>query len=106
MTSSTEQPTDKRGSFISTAAALSTPELKSTIKALQEMLQEREMQSYDFAKEGFDKLIGLDKTKIKLGPLKTSSPKYFRFIEEKQEAHRKIDRTIGRMDNQGGVDVR
>jgi len=78
MTSSStaEQPKDERNSVISTAAAFSTPELKSTVETLQEMLQEREMQSYDFAGKGFDKLGGLDKTKIKLVLLKKPSRKY------------------------------
>jgi hypothetical protein len=85
MTSSStaEQPKDERGSFVSTAAALSTPDLKSTVEALQEMIQEREMQSYNFADEGFDKLVRLNKTKIKFVPLKNPRPTYSRFIEEK-----------------------
>jgi hypothetical protein len=81
--STAEQPKDKRGFFVGKAATLSTLDLKNTVEALQEMLQEREMQSYDFADKGFDKIVGLDKTKIKLVPLKKPSSKYSRFVEEK-----------------------
>ncbi|KIM78103.1 hypothetical protein PILCRDRAFT_824819 [Piloderma croceum F 1598] len=95
MTSSStaEQPKDEKNSVISTAAALSTPELKSTVETLQEMLQEREMQSYDFANEGFDKLGGLDKTKIKIVQLKKPSKKYSQFVEEEGKIY--PDKTKG-----------
>jgi hypothetical protein len=95
MTSSStaEQPKDERNSVISAATALSTPELKSTVETLQEMLQEREMQSYDFAREGFDKLVGLDKTEIKLALLKKPSKQYTRFVKEEGKIY--PDKTKG-----------
>jgi len=74
--STAEQPKDERASFVSTAAALSTPELKSAVKALQEILSGREIQSYDLAD------YGLDKTKI---PLKEPSQKYGHFVERMGE---------------------
>ena len=95
MTSSStaEQPKYERNSVISTAASLSTPELESTVETLQEMLQERKMHSYNFADEGFNKLGGLDKTKIKLVLLKKPSKKYSRFVEEKGKIY--PDKTKG-----------
>ena len=81
--SSAEQPKYERASFVSSVAALSTPELESAVEALQDMLCEREIQSYDLDDYGVDSLVGLDKTKIKLASLKQPSQEYKCFVGRK-----------------------
>ena len=81
MSSTVANANNEIDSFASTAAAFSTPQLEGAIERLQEMLSEREIQSYIFAPNKFDDLVGLDKTKIKLVPLKKPSQKYGRFVQ-------------------------
>jgi hypothetical protein len=77
-----EKPKSDMASFVNTAATLSTSELKNIVESLQEVLSEREIQSYDLVKNGLDALVGLDKTKIKLVPLKNPSGEYTTFVEK------------------------
>ncbi|KIM89809.1 hypothetical protein PILCRDRAFT_812603 [Piloderma croceum F 1598] len=79
--SSAEQPKDERDSFVSLAIGLATPELESAIEALQDMLRERKIQSYDLDTYGTNSLVGLDKTKLKLVSLKQPSQEHKDFVQ-------------------------
>ena len=85
--SSAEQPKDERASILSSATALSTPELENTVSALQDMLCDREIQAYDLDKYGVDSLVGLDKTKIKFVSLKQPSQEYKCFVRTEGGIH-------------------
>jgi len=80
--SSAEQ---RKASFVSSATALSTPELESAVETLQDMLCESTIQSYDLDDYGTDSLVGLDKTKLKLVSLKKPSQKHKNFVKSQGE---------------------